>query len=690
MATQDYKVKAPDGQVITVRGPAGASQSEVIAQAQKLYAQRQQPAPAAQATPARAEQEAPEAEQEEPGLLDRIGQAFTGSERETRATEELPELQNSGLLAGLDIPVTQRAAISAALSTMTSPDEIAQTLQNISPDIGIQYDEKGNIIAANNRTGARAVINKPGVSGLDVAQATAIGSAFTPAGRLSAATGGGIARQAAVGALGSAATQAVIEGGQAAAGGEFNADEVALAGALGGGVPLVAGAAGRAVDAGRRGIQAMRGTPGGQSEIVQAAERANIPLMTTDIAEPSTFIGKSAQMAGERIPLAGTGGLRATQQEARQRAVQELGARYPTPSADQIINSLKSQTSKVKQAAGQRYQELVPQIDQLGPIQYARTTSAIDDAIAELSKPGVVGSKEAVQELQQFKSTLGAADQTYSSLKENRTALRDVVSSYDAMGRSQLPTRAKALLNNVYSAMTGDMDDAARAALSPQQFKKLKDANAIYANEATKLTRSRLKNVLDKGDVTPEIAENLIFSGRPSEVKSLYSSLDNTGRQAVRATIIQRAINKAGGIDDVSPDKFLNELKRYQAQTGIVFKGDERRQLEGLKQVLQATKRAGQAGVQTATGQQLYAPLGAAAAGSLIGDFGATLAAGGAVGGLARIYESAAVRNALIRIGSAPKSEASKRLALQIARQMSAGIQTARSQATEEPNTQGR
>ena len=44
MATQDYKVKAPDGQMITVRGPAGASQSEVIAQAKRLYAQRQQDA----------------------------------------------------------------------------------------------------------------------------------------------------------------------------------------------------------------------------------------------------------------------------------------------------------------------------------------------------------------------------------------------------------------------------------------------------------------------------------------------------------------------------------------------------------------------------------------------------------------------------------------------------------------------
>lgn len=51
MAIQDYKVKAPDGQTITVRGPAGASQDQVIAQAKKLYAQKQgaSAAPIAQA-----------------------------------------------------------------------------------------------------------------------------------------------------------------------------------------------------------------------------------------------------------------------------------------------------------------------------------------------------------------------------------------------------------------------------------------------------------------------------------------------------------------------------------------------------------------------------------------------------------------------------------------------------------------
>lgn len=626
---------------------------------------------------------------DQPSVLERIGNLFSGADRETRATQELPELQASGLLAGLDIPATQRASLAAALSTMNSPEEIARTLQNASPDIGIQYDEKGNILAANNKTGARAVLNKPGFSALDAAQIGATTAAFAPSGRLANVAGGGIARQAAVLGAGSAATQAGIEGLQAASGGDFDANDVALSGALGAAAPVVGGAIGSAVDAGRRGIQALRGQPAAQNELVKAAEQARVPLMTSDIAPPDTFLGRSAQAIGERIPFAGTGGLRATQQEARQAAIRELGERYPRPSSDQIISSLQNQTSRIKQAAGQRYQEIVPMIDQLGPVQYSRTSKAIDDAIGELTRKGVVGSKEAVQELRQFQSTLGAADQTYSTLKENRTALREVVNAYDGVGRSQLPSRAKALLNRVYSSLTEDMDEAAKAALTPRDYKRLRDANALYASEAEKLTKTRLKSVLDKGDLTPEVAENLLFSTKRSEVKSLYDSLDSNGRQAVRATIIQRAIDKSGGLENISPEKFMSEMRRYQTQTGVAFKGDERKQLEGLKQVLAATKRAGEAGVQTATGQQLYAPVAGAAAGSMLG-LGGSLLSGGAVGLIARSYESAPIRNALIRIGSAPSSDASKRLALQFARQLNAGAQSTRAQASQEPEMQQR
>lgn len=629
---------------------------------------------------------------EDPGMLQRIGSMFTGEDRETRATEELPELPFSGILAGLDIPQLQKEKITAAIALTTDPAEIAQILKAAAPDaIGVQQDEKGNILVANNQTGARAVVNAPGLSAMDAINTGATGAAFTPAGRV--ATGAGIARTAGTIGAKSAATQAGIEGLQASAGGEFDAGEVGLAGALGAAAPAVMGGVGRAVDAGKRVVGAARGAAAADDPLVAAARQADIPLMTSDIAEPSTYIGQGARALGERIPYAGTGGVRATQQAARERAVRELGEQYPVPRPERIVQGLKASRERVKQAAGKRYEELVPRIDQVGAIRYDRTADAIAEATDRLSTPGVVSSREAMQELQEFAETLASADQTYSTLQQNRTALREIIDSFDGAARSQMPSRDKAALNRVYSAMSQDMDEAARAALTPREFARLKEAQAVYRQEAQNLTKSRLKTVLDKGDITPETAELLVFSNKPSEVRNLYQSLNTDGREAMRATIIHRAINKAGGIEDVSPDKFLNELNRLQAQTGIAFKGQEKAQVEGLREVLKATKRAGQAGVFANTGAQNFAPVAAAGAGAFFGDLGTTFAAGGTVGAMARAYESPLVRNALIRIGKQPQSDASKRLALDLARALNAGVQSARAQATEEPaqpqNTQG-
>jgi hypothetical protein len=722
MATQEYKVKAPDGQTITLRGPSGASQEQVIAQAKRLYA-AQQAAPAEASPPAPdsmsaqtaidprqaiAEQAMQRAEQggepapddiaqasqresalreqvsDQRGTLQKVGDVFTGADRQTPEAQALPELE--GLLQDQGFG---DALKFAGLQLVTPNDEeMAKVLKARNPNLEFSRDEAGNLIGSDPTTGARALVNAPGLSLPDIGQLAAGALAFTPAGRLAEIVGGGIATQAAALGIGSAATQAVIEGAQAAGGGDFNAEDVAISGALGAAAPIAAGAIGAGVDTAKRGVQALRNAPASQSEIVQAAKQANIPLMTTDVAQPETFIGKSAQTLGERIPLAGTGGLRADQQNARQAAVQALGADYPTPQPSQIIDSLKAQASRVKKAAGKRYDELLPKIEAVGAVGYGKTSSAIDDAIAELSQPGVVSSGEAVAELQRFKQALNSTDQTYSTLRKNRSELRDVIKSYDSPLRSQMPTRAKSLLNRVYGSFTDDMNDAAKAALSPRDFGRLKEADAIYASEAERLTKTRLKSVLDKGDLTPEVAETLLFSTKRSDVKNLYESLTPKGREAVRATLVQRAINKAGGLDDVSPDKFLNELRRLESQTGVVFKGDQRKQIEGLKQVLAATKRAGQAGVQTASGQQLYAPVGAAAAGSLIGDFGTTMAAGATAGALARIYESQVMRNALIRIGSAPKSQMAKQMALTMARELNAGVQAGRAQTTGEKEPQ--
>ncbi|SPX11880.1 DNA transfer protein [Escherichia coli] len=70
--------------------------------------------------------------------------------------------------------------------------------------------------------------------------------------------------------------------------------------------------------------------------------------------------------------------------------------------------------------------------------------------------------------------------------------------------------------------MTDDINGAIGQNLGNDTLRKYQQANAVYADEAAKLKNTRLKNVLMKGDLTPEVVNNMLFSKNKSEIKTLY------------------------------------------------------------------------------------------------------------------------------------------------------------------------
>lgn len=143
-----------------------------------------------------------------------------------------------------------------------------------------------------------------------------------------------------------------------------------------------------------------------------------------------------------------------------------------------------------------------------------------------------------------------------------------------------------------------------------------------------------------KGDLTPEVVNNMLFSKNKSEIKTLYNSVGRVGRAQMRNGIIGKAMEKSGG----SPDQFLRQLNILQNQTGITFKGQDAAYLKGLKKYLQSTQQAAKAAVTTPTGQQTI---------PFIIGYGtatnpATTGAAVSYGLLTRAYESEPFRNAML------------------------------------------
>jgi hypothetical protein len=408
-------------------------------------------------------------------------------------------LFTSGILKGKD---PAKVAQFAALAAITpNEQELGEIATAIFPEIGMQTDEKGNVLLADNKTGVRTIINRPGLSKTDLGQLFGIGGAFSPASKIGTSiVGQGLkqgAKQAAKSAAASGATQAGIEGAQALSGGEFNTEEIALAAAIQPGVQASTEAV--ATPAAR----VIKGQiPAKEQQVIKAGEASGVPVMTSDVIPPTTITGGLARQFAERIPFIGTGGARGAQQTARKNAITEFADSLPPVDDKAIIDSIRSKRDSIKSAAGKRFEAIKTQMDAAGELPATNTIKKIDYTIAELSAPGKVVDDATIKDLQELKTAL-SQPQTFSLMRENRTYLSDLINKSDPSGRSQLPTNSKRLLTQIKGAMSQDLDEFVKGR-SPDNFFKYKQADQIYSEEAKLLTKSRLKTVLEKGDVTPE------------------------------------------------------------------------------------------------------------------------------------------------------------------------------------------
>ncbi|EAM8207422.1 lytic transglycosylase domain-containing protein [Salmonella enterica] len=404
---------------------------------------------------------------------------------------------------------------------------------------------------------------------------------------------------------------------------------------------------GRAAGAAYRSI---RGTIAPEAQqAIQFANAADVPLHTTDVLQPNSRVGRMAQTTAENIPFAGTSTMRANQQEARSQLVDEFASRFGEYDPSIVVGSLKAKSSGIRRAAVNRLEQVQNAMAGVN-IQPSRAIQQIDNEIADLQKLGGAADNETISKLKVYRDELsrnaGASGPMAMDLQQ-LSALRSQFRQDVKGERQALINRSEAAVNRVYNAMTGDIDSAIGQNLGNDTLRRYKQANAIYADEANKLQNTRLKNVIMKGDLTPEVVNNMLFSKNKSEVQNLYRSVGQVGRAQMRNGIIGKAMEKSVG----SPDQFLRQVNLMSNQTGIAFKGRDAAYLKGLKKYLESTKRAGQAGVTTPTGQQtipFILGIGSATNPALVG-------AGGGYGLLARMYESEPARNAMLRLANTPR-----------------------------------
>jgi hypothetical protein len=444
------------------------------------------------------------------------------------------------------------------------------------------------------------------------------------------------------------------------------------------GAALAGGVAGATAAAPRRAP-----VPGLALRTQEATERG-IPVMTSDVMPPETFMGRAAQQTGERIPLAGTGSVRAAQQQARVSAVRDLLRQFGAEDAAGVSDNIMADLAAKRSGELQKYtglkSEVINRLDASGAVPVPRATAAIDQKIAELQGLRSEQYLPVINVLEDWKASLQG-----QGLRNVETLRKQVGDAFQAPELSAIRTTGQKVLSDIYGPLKQDMQEFITQNGNRRDVTKWQIADKRLAEMAGELDMGTLKSVLRTGNATPEVVENMLFSKKPSEIRQLYSGLTEAGRANARTSILARAADKAryqleDGSTQFSPERFNAELQRLKPQIGVFFKGDGANhlaQVEGLSRALTLTRRAGQAGVSTASGQQAVPFVAGSFLVDLLGTFGASLAAAGGVGLTARVYESAPVRNLMIQLGRAAPGSAEeaalfKRLAATIQTQAEA------------------
>lgn len=355
METQEYQVKAPDGQIIKLRGPAGADQQTVIAQAQKLYAQRQQQDPQQEAMiPEASAEAARQAPDEDVPLLDASGQPID------RAPAQEPRtLADTASQAGQDYIGRGETALALATGlTGGALGMIGGTIGGVADEIASgQFgtrDAADRIEKAANEGASMLTYTPRTESGQR--QTQAVGEALAPLAALGPMVSEGAAL--AQGAKNVPIMARAAMPTRAASAGARVEPQVAPAAAAAGRVEPVVGEMGAAPAAPATTQQSVEGLAKAITESTQASKKKQIPTLERLAAEvqPDETILQAAERLGIREQLIPS-------QYSRSQAYREIEQGLASIPGSQLNAQQKQAASMLAQKADDFIQQYGGDID---------------------------------------------------------------------------------------------------------------------------------------------------------------------------------------------------------------------------------------------------------------------------------------------------------------------------------------
>lgn len=400
-----------------------------------------------------------------------------------------------------------------------------------------------------------------------------------------------------------------------------------------------------------------------------------VPVFRTDLKPPKTRLGQGVRLIGENIWLAGTGGKRAGQQQARIEAVERIASEYGADDLSNIGETAQAATNAVTKAFAERRAKDLGQLTAVkqqvlegtgGAVEAPRAIAEIDRQIARLDGINSEAFAPIVAKLESFKGQL-AGGKSLAEIEGNRKLLGDLFADPSL---ASIKGDGQKALNAIYGPLREDMASFITANAGEGVAARFKNANDRLAAMAGELSDAKFKRVLKTADASPEEVAKLIFSKKPSDVTRLVANLDDAGRAKAEAAIVLEAVKRATTDGVVSPQKFATAMEAMKNATRLMAGGEKSARLEGLSRVIKATQHASEAAAFPITGAQLTPMAATGGLATILGPvFGSmTVPAVATAGIFARLYENKLPAQLLGQLGKAkPGSKAEAAIGARLA-----------------------
>ena len=424
-------------------------------------------------------------------------------------------------------------------------------------------------------------------------------------------------------------------------------------------------------------------------EVDNLGKQYDIPTTVGDIKGGGSIKNIETQL--ERVPVVGISKLRTTQHDRSLAAATKVSKKFKNlmdetdykaipamqRAAQQgdrnasrvlgIINDAGNDTGKILQASaevkGWRQSAIATKLynrvdDEVikagnGTVPTNRTQAALTDALdkqaASLAPDGVL-----LRELTKISDNLAnpSKPKTFKNTRLLRSQLGDLADKYGSPINGN--KAAARVFGDIKKAVDDDIADFAANSGNTAIKTAYKKADKFYAgvmkSKDSAITKAMQSNKPD------EVFDKFIKAGKGDAAQNFANSLDDKGRAALRYQMVDDAMTKAWNENKeaFSPAKFAGKFEELAEPYTRLFKGDDKKQMDGFIKLMRHVERAGQFKENPPTGVRLgdVAMVGTALANVPLAVKGASVSL------LARtLFTTKAGKNLLLAADNLPPSQ---------------------------------